>query len=111
MQRFTYHKTTNHIKNLIISIGLFCVVFLLITSAISSISKYANEQEYITLQQALQEDITTCYALEGMYPESLEYLEKNYGLHYDTDKYFIDYKIIASNIYPDVTIIQKGSAQ
>lgn len=111
MQRFTYHKKTSYFKNLIISIGIFCVVFLLIAHAISSISNYADEQEYISLQQALKEDITTCYALEGVYPESLEYLEDNYGLHYNSDKYFIDYKIIASNIYPDITIIEKGNSK
>ncbi|WP_318583936.1 hypothetical protein [[Clostridium] scindens] len=51
--------------------------------------------------------ITQCYAVEGNYPESLDYLKKSYGLHYDEDKFFVDYQPLGSNIMPDVTIIKK----
>ena len=48
-----------------------------------------------------------CYAIEGSYPESLQYLKDNYGLTYDEEKYFIDYQVLGSNILPDVTIIDR----
>ena len=46
--------------------------------------------------------------MEGAYPESLEYLKENYGLIYDEDLFFVDYKVEGSNILPDITIIEKG---
>ncbi len=49
--------------------------------------------------------IANCYALEGEYPESLEYIKENYGLVYDEDRFFVDYRVSGSNIMPDVTII------
>ena len=46
--------------------------------------------------------------MEGSYPESLEYLKEHYGITYDEDRFFVDYKIVGTNILPDVTIIEKG---
>ena len=51
--------------------------------------------------------ITHCYAIEGTYPDSLEYLIENYGLIYDEGHYYIDYQPLGSNLMPDVTIIQR----
>ena len=50
----------------------------------------------------------SCYALEGAYPSSVQYLEDNYGLTYDKDKYAIGYVAIGSNIMPDMQIIELG---
>lgn len=59
------------------------------------------------LDRALTRSITQCYALEGTYPPSLEYLVDNYGLVYDNESYFIDYTYIGSNLRPDFTIIER----
>ena len=53
-------------------------------------------------------NITYCYAVEGAYPESLDYLKENYGLTYDENLFFVDYHIDGSNIFPDITIIERG---
>ena len=60
------------------------------------------------LEKALNRSISQCYALEGMYPPSLDYLIDNYGLTYDSEHYFIDYRFIGSNLRPDVTIIERN---
>lgn len=59
------------------------------------------------LQKALDRSITQCYALEGTYPNDLEYLEEHYGLTYNKDHFFVDYQYIGGNLRPDVTIIEK----
>lgn len=59
------------------------------------------------LEQALERSITQCYALEGCYPTSLEYLIENYGLTYNSDHFFVDYRYIGGNLWPDVTIIER----
>ena len=61
-----------------------------------------------SLESALIRNITYCYAVEGSYPESLDYLKEHYGLTYDEDRFFVDYQVIGANILPDVTIIEKG---
>lgn len=57
------------------------------------------------LQKAVQRAIVQCYALEGQYPPAISYLEENYGLQIDKEKYLIDYNNFASNIMPQATVI------
>ena len=59
------------------------------------------------LQNAIDRSITQCYALEGIYPDSLEYLEEEYGLTYNKEHFFVDYQYIGSNLRPDITIIER----
>lgn len=59
------------------------------------------------LQNAIDRSITQCYALEGVYPDNLEYLETEYGLTYNKEHFFVDYTYIGSNLRPDITIIER----
>lgn len=48
-----------------------------------------------------------CYATEGIYPPSLEYLEKRYGLRLKKNIYAYFYDSFASNLRPDIKILEK----
>ncbi|MGO5337453.1 hypothetical protein ACTQZS_11710 [Bilifractor sp. LCP19S3_H10] len=68
-----------------------------------------NRQEK-NLRQALENDITACYSMEGRYPESLSYLKQNYGLIYNEKMFYVDYQVTGSNIRPVVTVIRRDAA-
>ena len=72
-----------------------------------SFSKTNLGYEKDLLQKALDRSITQCYALEGTYPNNLEYLEEHYGLTYNKKHFYVDYQYIGGNLRPDVTIIEK----
>lgn len=59
------------------------------------------------LRNAIDRSVTQCYALEGVYPSDLTYLEENYGLIYNKDQFFVDYQYIGGNLRPDITIIER----
>ena len=59
-----------------------------------------------TLRKAITRACIQCYAIEGRYPPSVEYLEENYGIQIDHDKYNVFYDGFASNIMPEITVIQ-----
>lgn len=63
----------------------------------------AKQQE--SLETALSRSIAQCYAVEGMYPPSLNYLKEHYGLTYDESKFLIDYQSIGANLMPEVVIL------
>ena len=42
--------------------------------------------------------------MEGRYPPSVDYLEENYGILIDRDKYDVFYSGFASNFMPDITV-------
>ncbi|MDO4302328.1 MAG: hypothetical protein Q4D94_00320 [Bacillota bacterium] len=83
---------------------LLLILFIL---GLSSISETTVSRQQESLENALNRDIIHCYAVEGFYPPSLEYIEEHYGLVYDKDLFFVDYQPIGSNLRPDVTILLK----
>ena len=88
-------------------IVIFLVLMVVFLWSVTYISNSNASEQRESLETAIDRCIVQCYALEGTYPPSLEYMEKNYGLTYDEDRFFVDYVSIGSNLYPDVTIIEK----
>ena len=104
------HFHVRHQKNyskIIGSIALFCAVLLMFVYGMDHLSSSTNEKEKESLENALQRDITYCYAMEGKYPDTISDLKERYGLVYDESRFYIDYRNMGSNIYPDVTIIER----
>lgn len=58
-------------------------------------------------EEAVRRAAVTCYALEGSYPESYEYLKKYYGVRVSESRYAVHYNIFASNLMPDITVTEK----
>ena len=56
------------------------------------------------LKDALENAVVTCYAIEGRYPESLEYIEEHYGVKIDREKYFVDYEKNLINMKPQISV-------
>lgn len=91
-----------------VTMGLLLMLILgLFWAGIGSVSKETQEQQKKSLENAIWRDVVHCYAMEGKYPESLEYMEQHYGLSYDKNRFFVDYEIVGSNVMPDVTVIEQ----
>ena len=58
------------------------------------------------LERALRQTAVSCYAAEGIYPPSLEYMREHYGIRIDEERYLVDYQVIASNLMPDITVLE-----
>lgn len=65
--------------------------------------KWRMEQE--SLQNAVIQSAVHCYSVEGVYPESLAYLKKHYGITWNEKKYKVSYEVIVKNIRPEVQVI------
>ena len=83
------------------------IILLIFIQGLSSISASTISRQQESLEKAINRDIIHCYAVEGFYPPSLEYIEDHYGLTYDKELFFVDYQPIASNLRPNVTILLK----
>lgn len=100
--RKEYFTFIPRIRLIYIVCPILLIIFIL---SLSSIHTSTLEKQQESLETALTRDITHCYAVEGYYPPSLNYIEEHYGLTYDKDLFFVDYQPIASNIHPNVTVI------
>lgn len=111
MDRFSFgKKNTNRIGEAFcrfLDLTLWLLLLLAFWMALHQFQTYTRQEQKKSLVRALQKDIAQCYALEGMYPPSLSYLKQKYGLTYDEALFHVDYQPLASNLYPDVTVLEK----
>lgn len=78
------------------------------SAALSGLSGRTGIKEEEALKKAVTRATVQCYAIEGRYPPSVDYLEKNYGIQIDRKKYNVFYDGFASNVMPDISIIPIG---
>ena len=95
----------NKLKILSVVIIILFIVYLYF--AVDSAQKKNDLEKYNILSDAIIRSAVQCYAIEGFYPPDVEYLENNYGLIVDHDKYVVSYSVFASNIMPDVEVFIK----
>ena len=81
------------------------VCFLIALSRLGQGSREAGRQQ---LEETLRRTAVACYAAEGFYPPDVAYMTENYGLRYDADAYMIHYTIFASNLMPDITVVERN---
>ncbi len=84
---------------------LFAALIAALVIGVRFFSGRANEQGADTLRDGIRRASVQCYAIEGRYPPSVDYLEQNYGIQIDRNRYNIFYNGFASNIMPEITVI------
>ncbi|MCR5155335.1 MAG: hypothetical protein K6C96_01470 [Butyrivibrio sp.] len=107
--RFDNHRTFSIPVRVykLISIAIFLGIAIIFIVAVDRLGRGQIEKQQESLESAIARDIVQCYAIEGQYPPTLEYMEEHYGLIYDKDTFFVDYQPIAANLYPDYTVLRR----
>lgn len=67
-----------------------------------------RENGRYAIRDAVRRAAMECYAVEGVFPPEVSYLEENYGLVINHDAYIVSYEIFASNVMPDVRVLVRG---
>lgn len=91
-------------RNYIFSLVTFLVVLGIFIYGLGLLSQKSIAEGAETLERALVRSSVQCYAIEGRYPPSVQYLEDHYGIQIDSDKYVVFYEGFASNLMPDITV-------
>ncbi len=73
--------------------------------ASNNLSERSEKENLVLFEQSIVRATVQCYAIEGFYPENISYIEENYGILIDRDRYMVDYQYIASNLLPDITVL------
>jgi hypothetical protein len=85
------------------------LVLLCFLSALSHLESGQDQQGRQQLEEAIRRAAVACYAAEGIYPPDLDYLESRYGIQIDESRYAVSYEIFASNLMPDITVLENES--
>ncbi len=91
-------------------IGALLIVALLICVwlLISQVDSVHHNAENQFVRDAVRNAALTCYSVEGAYPDNLQYLRDYYGLAYDESRYKVTYDAFASNLLPDIYVVEVG---
>lgn len=81
-----------------------CILLVLIFVPRFLCSRTSAEQLALA-EDGVRRAAVQCYALEGFYPPSLDYLAQHYGVRTDDRRFFIDYRFVAANLMPEISII------
>ena len=93
----------------ICKIGVIAAVLALFILLMGRIGNYHAKEEIQMVQDAVRGAALTCYAVEGAYPDDLAYLQAHYHLSYDSERYFVTYNAFASNLFPDIYVVERGA--
>lgn len=84
---------------------LFAAAILVgVTLGARDVSNTTREEQLAAAQRAVRRAAVQCYAIEGQYPSDLEYLQTQYGLILNRDKYVYHYNSIGSNLMPEISV-------
>lgn len=101
-----YHEKPRQRKVPLASL-LLAVPVAAVAAAAGQVSRDMDAQAAAALKDSVVQAAVQCYAVEGAYPESVDYLEQNYGLHINHKHYIVSYSAFASNVMPDVQVLEK----
>lgn len=66
-----------------------------------------REQAASSVRTAILDAAMQCCAIEGAYPQSLAYLEDQYGLRINREAYAVTYEAFAGNVPPSVMVVPR----
>lgn len=98
-------KQKSSLPGYLLSLLIFAGILLLFLFCIRSMAGRTREDRLHALTDAIRRASVQCYAIEGRYPPSVEYLEENYGIVIDRRQYHVFYDGWASNLMPDITVL------
>ena len=101
------NKSASVLKTFCIALGVLVLVFTVTITAISSVQSSRKAENAEIIETGVRRAAMECYANEGFFPESIDYLIENYHLYTDTDHCIIHYIAISSNIMPERKVIAK----
>jgi hypothetical protein len=76
-------------------------------TGLDDIGVSADAERATTVEQAIEAAAIQCYAIEGSYPPTIDYLVEHYGLVVNEDAYYYHYDAFASNILPVIAVYKK----
>lgn len=90
------------------ALAMFIAIVLAFCLVVDQLTRASDKAELTLVRDAVKNAALTCYAVEGAYPEDIAYLRQHYGLAYNEERYMIYYDAFASNVLPDIRVVERG---
>ena len=91
----------------LLGLALFAGVAIWAVCGVREAARRSDAEALRQTEQAIRQAAVGYFALEGAYPATYEQLKEYSGLAADEEKYAVFYEIFASNLMPDITVIER----
>ena len=91
--------------------GILVIIVALLQGAVMfslSAGRSTIEQQRQATEDAIRRAAVSCYSIEGVYPQKIDYLIEHYGLQVNNEKFAVEYQAIGDNILPTVIVGIRG---
>lgn len=105
------HRKHSLIRGLALTAVVFAVMISGALWLVRAVETTTADAETEIVREAVRAAVLTCYSVEGAYPAELDYLKQHYGLAYDEERYIVSYSAFASNVMPEIRVMEKGDVQ
>lgn len=92
-------------KTAVLPIVIVGVIVFFFT-AVSNFDEGRGAEGRDQLETSIRRACAACYATEGIYPPTLDYLVEHYGILIDESNYNVFYEVFSENLMPDITVIE-----
>lgn len=90
-------------------VAVAIVLLIGTVSALGNLKLGYDREGRQQLEDALRRAAVACYAAEGIYPPTLDYLVEHYGVRINEERYTVFYEVFADNLMPEITVLEKES--
>jgi len=94
------------LRSLVPLVLVFCAVLVVFAAAVGRTDRENQAEELRLAGESVRRAAVACYAAEGFYPDTYEYLRDNYHVRIDETKFAVEYEAFASNLMPEITIVE-----
>ena len=91
----------------LLTLVVLAVILLSFSTAVSNLHLGGGEEGRLRLEESIRRAAVTCYAVEGIYPPDLAYLQEHYGIQVNEERYYVFYEVFGSNMMPDITVLER----
>ena len=95
------------LKSNFLAIVLFIGIAMMMVIGFRDTAEKRRTQSIQSATDSIMRAVVTCYAIEGSYPESYEYIKEHYGVYINEKKFSVFYSALGSNIMPGFRVIEK----
>ena len=68
-----------------------------------------REKGEVAIRELVETAARQCYAVEGVYPPNLAYLEDHYGIEINHKDFYVTYEAFAPNVIPSIYVTERGA--
>jgi len=95
-------------RDLLRLLGTILIIALAVV-LVGRVDRTRDREESGIVRDAVFNAALTCYAVEGGYPDNIDYLREYYQLAYNEDRYQVTYEYNGSNLSPDIYVTEIGA--